>query len=100
MLTGVEAMAKSRPYQDSLLVRLKDPQEAAAYLGAALEEGDQEVFWLALCDVAEARGRDEEHLYRALSEKGDPELASLNKLLHALGLRLAIEVDRQADTVS
>jgi probable addiction module antidote protein len=99
-------MAKSRPYKDSLLVRLKDPQEAAIYLDAALEDGDPEVFLLALHDVAEARGGvgdpaqqtglNRESLYRTLSEKGNPELASLDKLLHTLGLRLAIEVDRQA----
>ncbi len=100
-------MAKSRPYKEGLLERLKDPQEAAAYLDAALEEGDTEVFLLALRDVAEARlggiaglaqqsGLNRETLYRALSEQGNPELTSLDKLLHAVGLRLAIAVDRNA----
>ena len=32
------------------------PNEAAAYLDSALEENDQEVFWLDLRDLAEARG--------------------------------------------
>jgi probable addiction module antidote protein len=100
-------MAKSRPYKEGLLERLKDPQEAAAYLDAALEEGDTEVFLLALRDVAEARlggigglaqqsGLNRETLYRTLSEQGNPELTSLDKLLHAVGLRLAVEVDRNA----
>jgi probable addiction module antidote protein len=100
-------MAKSRPYKEGLLERLKDPQEAAAYLDAALEEGDIEVFLLALRDVAEARlggigglaqqsGLNRETLYRTLSEQGNPELTSLDKLLHAVGLRLAVEVDRNA----
>ncbi len=98
-------MVRSRPYKEGLLERLKDPQEAAAYLDAALEDGDIEVFLLALRDVAEARlggmttlaqqtGLNRETLYRTLSEKGNPELASLDKLLHAVGLRLAVEVDR------
>ncbi len=98
-------MVRSRPYKEGLLERLKDPQEAAAYLDAALEDGDTEVFLLALRDVAEARlggmttlaqqtGLNRETLYRTLSEKGNPELASLDKLLHAVGLRLAVEVDR------
>jgi probable addiction module antidote protein len=98
-------MAKSRPYKEGLLERLKDPQEAAAYLDATLEEGDTEVFLLALRDVAEARlggiaglaqqsGLNRETLYRTLSEQGNPELTSLEKLLHAVGLRLAIDVDR------
>ncbi len=98
-------MVRSRPYKEGLLERLKDPQEAAAYLDAALEDGETEVFLLALRDVAEARvggmttlaqqtGLNRETLYRTLSEKGNPELASLDKLLHAVGLRLAVEVDR------
>ncbi len=98
-------MVRSRPYKEGLLERLKDPQEAAAYLDAALEDGDTEVFLLALRDVAEARlggiatlaqqtGLNRETLYRTLSEKGNPELASLDKLLHAVGLRLAVAVDR------
>ena len=98
-------MMRSRLYKEGLLERLKDPQEAAAYLDAALEDGDTEVFLLALRDVAEARlggmttlaqqtGLNREALYRTLSEKGNPELASLDKLLHAVGLRLAVEVDR------
>jgi probable addiction module antidote protein len=98
-------MVRSRPYKEGLLERLKDPREAAAYLDAALEDGNTEVFLLALRDVAEARlggvgmlaqqtGLNRETLYRTLSEKGNPELASLDKLLHAVGLRLAIEVDR------
>jgi probable addiction module antidote protein len=98
-------MMRSRLYKEGLLERLKDPQEAAAYLDAALEDGDTEVFLLALRDVAEARlggmttlaqqtGLNRETLYRTLSEKGNPELASLGKLWHAVGLRLAVEVDR------
>ena len=98
-------MVRSRSYKEGLLERLKDPQEAAAYLDAALEDGETEVFLLALRDVAEARvggmttlaqqtGLNRETLYRTLSEKGNPELASLDKLLHAVGLRLAVEVDR------
>ena len=104
-------MATSRPYKEGLLERLKDPQEAAAYLDAALEEGDTEVFLLALRDVAEARlggiaglaqqsGLNRETLYRTLSEQGNPELTSLDKLLHAVGLRLAIDVDRNATEAS
>ena len=98
-------MVRSRSYKEGLLERLKDPQEAAAYLDAALEDGETEVFLLALRDVAEARvggmttlaqqtGLNRETLYRTLSEKGNPELASLDKLLHAVGLRLAVAVDR------
>jgi probable addiction module antidote protein len=100
-----------RSYKETFLQRLRNPEEAAAYLDAALEEGDKDVFLLALRDVAEARlggigelaqqaGLNRESLYRILSEQGNPELASLDKLLHALGLRLSVEVDPrpQADS--
>lgn len=88
-------------YVDGLRERLKDPARAAAYLDAALEEGDQEVFLLALRDVAEARGLsvvaqeaqlNRENLYRMLSREGNPQLSSLNALLKSMGLRLAVEV--------
>ncbi|HJX72954.1 MAG TPA: addiction module antidote protein [Candidatus Deferrimicrobiaceae bacterium] len=84
---------------------LRDPKEAAEYLNAALEEGESEVFLLALKDVAEALGGgmsklarktrlNRENLYRMLSEKGNPELRSLGNLLDALGFKLAIEVKK------
>jgi len=88
-------------YEDSLKASLTDPEEAAAYLNAALEESDQEIFLLALRDLAEARGFSQvaqdaalnrENLYRMLSSTGNPQLSSLNALLHSLGLRLAVEV--------
>ena len=100
-------MVKSIPYQDYLIEALADPIEAAGYLNAALEDGDKELFLLALRNVAEARlggmsklaaasRLNRESLYRMLSGKGNPELKSLDKLLHALGLKIAVEVDEDA----
>ena len=43
-------------YEQGLKHDLKNSAEAAAYLNAALEDGSQEVFLMALRDVAEARG--------------------------------------------
>ena len=89
-------------YEDGLELALQDPKEAAAYLDAALEENDQEVFLLALRDIAEARGftniaqdtqLNRENLYRMLSASGNPQLSSLMTLLRSLGLRLAVEVN-------
>lgn len=86
-------------YKGGLLKRLADPEYALGYLNAALEDGDQEVFLLALRDVAEARGVSQlareaqlnrENLYRMLSPNGNPQLSSLTALLRSLGLRLAI----------
>jgi probable addiction module antidote protein len=90
-------------YDRGLKETLADPVEAAAYLNAALEDGSQEVFLLALRDVAEARGLtrlaretdlNRENMYRILSEKGNPQLSSLKALLDSLGLKLAVEPRR------
>ena len=95
-------MPPSKPYHPELIKALRDPREAVEYLNAALEDGDPEVFLLALRDVAEAQGGvaevaeaaklNRENLYRMLSNRGNPELRSLDALLHALGFRLAIAV--------
>ena len=94
------------PHEDWLLERLRDPELAAEYLNAALAEGDQAVFMLALRDVAKARGgvagvaRDtglnRVALWRSLSAEGNPELDSLNRILEATGLRLVIASAKKA----
>ncbi len=92
---------KSTTYQEDLIEALKDPHEAAAYLNAAMEEGDRAVFLLALRNVTKAHGGmaavsakaklNRENLYRMLSKKGNPEIKSIFTLLHSMGLKLAIE---------
>jgi probable addiction module antidote protein len=91
----------TKDYRESLLHDLQDPAEAAAYLTAALAEGDSAVFLLALRDVADAKGLgtiatqahlNRENLYRMLSAQGNPQFDSLTALLDALDLRLAITV--------
>ncbi len=88
-------------YKEGLVKDLTDPEEAAAYLNAVLVEGSQEAFLLALRDIAEAKGMarisrkahlNRESLYRMLSSKGNPQLASLASILETAGLRLAVEV--------
>ena len=69
----------------------------AAYLEAALEDGDPKLVSAALGDIARAKGMTQiaretglgrESLYKTLSPEGNPELATLLKVIHALGLRL------------
>ena len=88
-------------YENNLKADLLDPIEAAEYLNAALEDGSQEVFLMALKDVANAKGISEiarqtnlnrENLYRILSTKGNPKLKNLNYVLNSVGLRLSVEV--------
>jgi len=89
-------------YEKGLKEDLVVPVEAAEYLNAALEDGSQEVFLMALKDVANAKGiseiarafnLDRENLYRILSTKGNPKLKSLNSVLHSVGLKLAVEIE-------
>ena len=99
-------MKKRTAYQPDLIERLRDAGEAKEYLNAALEEDDPELFLLALRNVAEAQGGvgqlaeeaklNRESLYKMLSERGNPELRSLDALLHALGFRLAVTARRKA----
>lgn len=79
-------MKASKSYQESLLTVLRDPEEAAEYLNAALEDGNEQVFLLALRNVAEANG-----LSLGFGESAPHSLPhqSLNTLLNNLHLRFA-----------
>lgn len=68
-----------------------------AYLEAAFEDGDPSLIAAALGDIARAKGMSQiareaglgrESLYKALSPEGNPEFATIIKVVHALGLRL------------
>jgi probable addiction module antidote protein len=96
--------ASRRPFRDTQIEQLKDPNSAALYLEEALVAGDTAAFKLALRNVAEARlggvgplseraELNRESLYRALSERGNPTLQTLTKVLQALGLRISVTVD-------
>ncbi len=94
---------RTKKYEESLMESLQNPEEAAAYLNAHLDEEDsEEMFLLALRDVAKAHGFSEvaeqadlgrESLYKALSKDGNPKLSTLKSLLKVMGLKLAIETD-------
>ncbi|MBL9081606.1 MAG: putative addiction module antidote protein [Planctomycetales bacterium] len=78
-----------------------DPEFAAEYLRAAIEDTDEpKVLLLALRQVAEARGVarvakaagvERESLYRALSKNGNPRLSTLVAVTRAFGLKLTVE---------
>jgi probable addiction module antidote protein len=92
---------RTRDYREGLLKDLQDPATAAHYLNAALEDSD-EMFLIALRDVAEARQMSKvagdakvsrESLYRMLSDTGNPRYSSLVGILNAVGLKLSIEAN-------
>jgi probable addiction module antidote protein len=76
---------------------LQSEADMAAYLQAALEEGDASLFAAALGDIARAKGMSQlaretglgrESLYKALSPTGNPEFATVLRVVSALGLQL------------
>lgn len=76
---------------------LRTDEDMAAYLEAALEEGDPTLVAAALGDIARAKGMTQvareaglgrESLYKALSPAGNPEFATILKVVAALGLQL------------
>ena len=80
----------------------KDPELAAEYLKAALDDSEEpRALLIALRHLAEARGGiarvakaaglERESLYRALSSRGNPRLSTLMAVTKAIGMRLTVE---------
>ena len=76
---------------------LQSEEDMAAYLEAALEEGDASLVAAALGDIARAKGMSQlaretglgrESLYKALSPSGNPEFSTILRVVSALGLQL------------
>ncbi|MFM7513443.1 MAG: addiction module antidote protein [Cyanobium sp.] len=77
----------------------------AAYLEAALQDGDPQVIAAALGDIARAKGMSQiareagvgrESLYKSLSAMGNPELATVLKVISVLGLQLHVSATDNA----
>lgn len=90
-------MAKTGTRPWSAADHLNTEEDVVAYVDAAFEDGDPALIAAALGDVARARGMTKvaadaglgrESLYKALSPGGNPELATVIKVVRALGLRL------------
>lgn len=85
---------------------LETEMDMAAYLDAALEDGDAALVVAALGDIARAKGMSQiardaglgrESLYKALSTTGNPEFVTILKVVRALGLQLHVQaIDVQA----
>ena len=90
-------MAKTKTRTWDAAEYLESPEDMAAYLEAAIEEDDPALFAAALGDIARAKGMSQiareaglgrESLYKALSAEGNPEFATVLKVLRSLGLKL------------
>jgi probable addiction module antidote protein len=94
---------RSVSHDEMMKTKLKsDPDFAAEYLRAALEDADEpKVLLIALRRIAEARGGiakvakaagiERESLYRVLSSRGNPRLSTLVAVTKAMGLTLTVE---------
>jgi probable addiction module antidote protein len=90
-------MAKTKTHAWDAAAYLETKEDMAAYLEAVLADGDPKLFAAALGDVARAKGitaiaresgLGRESLYKALSADGNPEFATVLKVLRSLGLKL------------
>lgn len=95
-------MAKPRTRPWDAVEHLKTEEDMAAYLEAALAEDDPALAAAALGDIARAKGMTQlaretslgrESLYKALSPDGNPEFATVLKVVRALGLRLHVSTE-------
>jgi len=96
------ATTRTRPWDAA--DHLESDEDIVAYLEAAFEDGDPALIAAALGDIARARGMTKvaadaglgrESLYKALSPNGNPELATVLKVMQALGLGLRVSAIRR-----
>ncbi len=87
-------------FDDYMVQSMKDPAQAAAYIEAMINLEDPAALLVALRQVAKAHGMAEvarqadvsdKNLFKALSATGNPTLATVHKVLAAVGLRLSVE---------
>ena len=92
-------------HDEAIIRRLrKDPEFAAEYVKAALEDTEEPLVLLialrhlaqarGIAKVAKAAGIERESLYRALSRRGNPRLSTLVAVTNAIGLKLTVEAAR------
>ncbi|MBV7337469.1 putative addiction module antidote protein [Chloroflexi bacterium TSY] len=91
-------MIETSPWD--VVEHLETEEDMAAYLDAALKDGDIAVIVAALGDIARAKGMAQiareaglgrESLYKALSPTGNPEFATVLKVMRALGLQFHVQ---------
>ena len=88
------AKTQTRPWDPA--EHLETEEDMAAYLNVELEDGDLSLIMATLGNIARAQrmavvaqesGLGRESLYKSLSANGNPEFATVLKVVRALGLR-------------
>lgn len=98
--------AKFRSFEELLGEYLENPEFAMSFLNQALADEDIEAFQLSLKDIIRVHGKVSElakearlsrgTLYKLMQGKGQAEIGTVLKLIHALGYDLT--VTRRAQT--
>ena len=80
---------------------VESKEDMALYLSAFLEDGGIDglldglrhlVKEKGITETAELSGLNRQHLYRVLNGETKPKFETLDKILHALGFKIAVEV--------
>lgn len=92
--------AKFRSFEELLEEYLKNPEFAMSFLNQALADEDIDAFNLSLKDIIRVHGKishlaKEAHvsrgtLYKLMQGKGQAEIGTILKLIHALGYDLTV----------
>ena len=94
-------MGKTKTIPWDSAEHLETKEDIVAYLEAVFEDGDPALIAHALGVIARAKGMSQiaqaaglgrESLYKALSPEGNPEFATVLKVMRALGLKLKVAV--------
>ncbi len=92
-------MATIQTYPWDAVDHLETKEDIAAYLEAALEDGDPSLVIAVLGDIARSQGMrniaketglGSENSFKDLLREGNPEFTTVIKILQALGLRIQI----------
>jgi probable addiction module antidote protein len=105
VIDGVMKQTTCISHDEAIIKELRDdPDFAAEYLRAAMEDSDEpKVLLIALRQIAKARGIakvakrahiERESLYRALSPNGNPRFSTVIAITKALGLNLTVKPAR------
>jgi probable addiction module antidote protein len=89
-------------YDEHLRKYLRDPEEAAEYLNACLDDPDPGVFLVGVRHVVNANGGiaavarktklNRENIYKMLSPEGNPRLDSLMMIMSGIGFRMSFSL--------
>lgn len=95
---------KGLKFEDDLMLRLRDPEFASAYLTSAILDNDLDFLPIALGDVAKAHGLtklaentgiNRRTLYKVFDTEGNPSFGVVTQIMNGLGLEFEIKAKKQ-----